>query len=304
MEFKKFTTLNLSFRIAIMSLQNNTKWFQTTLHLPNSVLPKVFIRVLVCTIFALFISILNYRGYGVNLPILGSAVPSIIVGLLLVFRTNTAYERFWEGRKLWGSINSNIRNLARQIWLTNSKHQNEKKEILELLWVFAIVVKNHLRNDNLDPSYLQNLSDNSLQKLSNSNNAFLTSTFLIQQKMNEFKTNNNISEVVFGNMQLHLNAIISAVGGCERILKTPIPIAYSIHLKQLILLYCFSLPFQFVGQLGFLSVALVGLVSFAMMGIEEIGLEIENPFGKDLNDLPLDTICENIKKNLEELKNY
>ena len=84
-------------------------------------------------------------------------------------------------------------------------------------------------------------------------------------------------------------------------LKTPIPLAYSIHLKQLLLLYCLALPFQMVGALGWATPFVVALISFAVFGIEEIGIEIENPFGHDPNDLPLDAICHTMQQNLEDL---
>ena len=91
------------------------------------------------------------------------------------------------------------------------------------------------------------------------------------------------------------------MGGCERILKTPMPLAYAIHLKQLLLIYCLLLPFQMVDKLGFWTGAIVALISFTLFGIEEIGLEIENPFGYDANDLPLDAICNTMKRNIEDL---
>lgn len=89
--------------------------------------------------------------------------------------------------------------------------------------------------------------------------------------------------------------------GCQRILKTPIPLAYAIHLKQLLLLYCLFLPFQFVKELKIWTGPIVTLISFTVFGIEAIGIEIENPFGYDANDLPLDTICASIKRNIEDL---
>jgi ion channel-forming bestrophin family protein len=95
--------------------------------------------------------------------------------------------------------------------------------------------------------------------------------------------------------------MVDSLGGCERILKTPIPLAYAIHLKQLLLIYCFTLPFQFVNQLEWWTAAVVILVSFTLFGIEAIGLEIENPFGNDPNDLPLDAICANIASNIDAL---
>ena len=95
--------------------------------------------------------------------------------------------------------------------------------------------------------------------------------------------------------------MVDSLGGCERILKTPIPMAYAIHLKQLLLIYCLTLPFQVVTQLEWWTAIVVMVVSFTLFGIEAIGMEIENPFGRDYNDLPLDTICETMKRNIDDL---
>ena len=102
-------------------------------------------------------------------------------------------------------------------------------------------------------------------------------------------------------MQNLLSSMVDCLGGCERILKTPIPLAYAIHLKQLLLIYCLLLPFQLVKDLGWLTGAIAALVSFTLLGIEEIGIEIENPFGYDRNDLPLDGICSTMQRNIEDL---
>ncbi|MEA5516524.1 bestrophin family ion channel, partial [Nodularia sp. UHCC 0506] len=102
-------------------------------------------------------------------------------------------------------------------------------------------------------------------------------------------------------MQELLNKLVDNLGACERILKTPIPLAYTIHLKQLLLLYCCLLPFQLVESLGWWTGLIVALISFTLFGIEAIGLEIENPFGYDANDLPLDAICNTMKRNIDDL---
>ena len=102
-------------------------------------------------------------------------------------------------------------------------------------------------------------------------------------------------------MQELLNQMVDVLGGCERILKTPIPLAYAIHLKQLLLIYCLTLPFQAVRELVWWTGPIVALVSFTLLGIEEIGIEIENPFGRDPNDLPLDVICDTMLHNIEDL---
>ena len=102
-------------------------------------------------------------------------------------------------------------------------------------------------------------------------------------------------------MQKLLDMLVDNLGACERILKTPMPLAYAIHLKQLLLLYCFLLPFQIVANLHWWTGLISALLSFTLLGIEAIGLEIENPFGYDENDLPLDAICKTMRLNIDDL---
>ena len=90
------------------------------------------------------------------------------------------------------------------------------------------------------------------------------------------------------------------LGNCERILRAPLPLAYAIHLKQLVLINCLTLPFQLVKDAGFFTGAAVALISFTLFGIDEIGIEIENPFGYDANDLPLEDFCHEVKHNIED----
>jgi len=103
----------------------------------------------------------------------------------------------------------------------------------------------------------------------------------------------------FRELNRYLDQITMLFGDCQRILNTPLPRAYSIHLKHLLLLYCLALPFQFVQQLDWFTIPTVGIISFALLGIEQIGEEIENPFGYDLNDLPLDKFCQELQAEIE-----
>jgi ion channel-forming bestrophin family protein len=231
-----------------------------------------------------------------------------MLGLLLVFRTNTANDRFWEGRKLWGEINSPIRNISRHIWIMN-KHQSDieladKKEFLELLWLYALLVKNNLRDKTEKPFESHNfehVSKDHISKIQGSYSQPLATITILQQKLMNYKSSKFIDKNENADAQKMLDNMVSALGGCERISKTPIPIAYSIHLKQLVLVYCLALPFQFVGSLGWFSVIAVMIISFGVMGIDEMGAEIEHPFGGGNYDLPLNTICEGIKHNIDDL---
>ena len=280
-------------------------WFKIALQVRGSVIPSIWPRVLLCGGFGVFISLLHFFNLPVSMPILSSIVPSIVMGLLLVFRTNTAYERFWEGRKFWGTLINNVRNLARQIWVAIEEKDPQdiaiKKSVLRLLPAFAVAMKLHLRQEPINPELEPLMSPAQYQKLKSMNNPPLEIAFWIEDYLHEQYERNCLDVYQLTGMNQLLNSMIDVLGGCERILKTPIPLAYSIHLKQLLLLYCLALPFQMVKDLSWGTGLVVALISFTLFGIEEIGLEIENPFGHDANDLPLTNICATMQRNIDDL---
>ena len=281
------------------------QWLKITLQFKGSVIPAIYNRVLWCGLFGVFISLLDYFNLPVSYPIFESVIPSIVLGLLLVFRTNTAYERFWEGRKSWGSLVNNVRNLARQIWVViaeqTEEDRTEKIWALRLLVAFTVATKLHLRGESVNSELQELMSPNRFFKLKSMNNPPLEVAFWIGDYLQQQYNRDRTSDYQLVAMQNLLNNLVDNLGVCERILKTPMPIAYTIHLKQLLLIYCLLLPFQMVDKLGFWTGAIVALISFTLFGIEEIGLEIENPFGYDANDLPLDAICNTMKRNIEDL---
>lgn len=280
-------------------------WFKIALRIEGSVIPTILSRVLWCGAFGLFISVLAFYNIPVGAKALVGVVPSIVLGLLLVFRTNTAYERFWEGRKAWGSIVNNIRNLSRLIWVaiaeTDLTHRQEKEEILKLLVAFAVATKLHLRSQLVDDRVATLISPQQFAKLQVTNNPPLEIAFWISDYLQATQENGQISLYQMNELQAILNTMVDTLGACERILRTPMPLAYSIHLKQLLLIYCLLLPFQIVDELRWWTAPAISLVSFTLFGIEAIGVEIENPFGTDPNDLPLDTICNTIERNIDDL---
>jgi ion channel-forming bestrophin family protein len=287
-----------------MSL-DRSNWFKIALKVKGSVIPTIVSRVFWCGMFGLFVSILSELKVPVGAKSLAGVVPSIVLGLLLVFRTNTAYERFWEGRKAWGTIVNNIRNLSRSIWVaiaeTEPMHRREKEQILYLLMAFAIATKLHLRSQSIDDRLSKIISPLQLIKLQTINNPPLEIVFWIGDYLQSKHEQGQISLYQMIDMQNILNSLVDMLGACERILRTPMPMAYAIHLKQLLLLYCLLLPFQVVDELQWWTAPAVALVSFTLFGIEAIGVEIENPFGTDPNDLPLDAICDTIQRNIDDL---
>ncbi|MBD1869214.1 hypothetical protein H6F95_18305 [Cyanobacteria bacterium FACHB-471] len=280
-------------------------WFRDTLKIRGSVIPAVLPRTLICGLFGLLVSLLHQFGVPVSLPALASIIPNIVLGLMLVFRTNTAYERFWEGRKLWGGLVNATRNLARQIWVSvlekDGGDRPSKETALKLLVAFAVATKLHLRQEPVNQELKDLISPSRYFTLKSMNNPPLEVAFWISDYLQQQHERDRLNIHQLTSMQQLLNLMVDNLGGCERILKTPMPLAYAIHLRQLLLIYCLSLPFQLIGDLGWWTGSIVALISFTLFGIEEIGIEIENPFGRDANDLPLDAICETMQRNINDL---
>jgi ion channel-forming bestrophin family protein len=280
-------------------------WWWTVVQLKGSVVPKVLPRSLLCGLFALLVVVLSQQGMRMTLPLKDNLIPSIVLGLLLVFRTNTAYDRFWEGRKCWGTIIIGTRNLSRRIWVSVKEQspddRDHKVRSLRMLTALSFVTKHHLRGEPFSDQVRSLVGDDRWAQLGSSGNVPLEIAFWVGDYLQEQYRKGTLTIHELVGMTEILDGMVGAIAGCERILKTPIPLAYVIHLKQLLLIYCIFLPFQTVKDLGWFAVPVVTIVSFTLLGIEEIGVEIENPFGTDSNDLPLNGICETVRSNVEDL---
>ena len=268
-------------------------------------IPAVMPKAILCGCFGIAISILSAWKWQLAWPILGNVIPSIVLGLLLVFRTNTAYERFWEGRKAWGTLVNTTRNLTRRIWVfiaeKDDADRTHKKEVLHLIVAFAIAMKQHLRHEPCQAELQHWIGDRYIAEFDSTPNLPLKIAFWIEDYLQQQYEQHRVDLYQLTTMNTLLDKMVDCLGACERILKTPMPLAYAIHLKQLLFIYCLLLPFQLVGEIGFWTGPIVVLVSFTLFGIEAIGLEIENPFGRDYNDLPLDDICNTMRQNVEHL---
>ena len=145
------------------------------------------------------------------------------------------------------------------------------------------------------------MSDTQFGQLSDSKSAPADILLFLQDYLQTQMHRGNILVNQVSTIQTSINSLLDSSMGCERILKTPIPIAYSIHLKQLLLIYCLTLPFQFVNQLGLWTAPIVFLVSMGLLGIEAIGEEIENPFGNDINDINMVGLCDDVVEGITEI---
>jgi putative membrane protein len=219
-----------------------------------------------------------------------------IISLLLAYRTNTAYDRWWEGRKLWGSLVNSCRNLALKLSaiLDNEVDRHFFKKIIPL---YALVLQQYLIDDESSLVLYEGLD----LQIDHSKHKPNQVAKMMMKKSNELYIAGRLS----GHQLLYINnelqSFTDVCGACERIKNTPIPYSYSAFIKKFIFIYVLTLPFSYVFALGFYVIPVVVFIFYVLASLELIAEEIEDPFGNDANDLPTEKIASNIKKHVEEI---
>ncbi len=225
---------------------------------------------------------------------------SFVISMLLVFRTNTAYDRWWEGRKLWGALVNNSRNLALKIDQLLEPTQTEARQFFRaMIPNFAFSLKNHLRQHAIEDEFMES-SSFSIHNLRLSEHVPQQIALAIFGKLHDLQRRSVLLPEHLLLLNLEVQSLMDVCGACERIRNTPIPFSYSSFIKKFIFVYCLTLPLGYASNLHYLVVPLVVFVFYVLASLEIIAEEIENPFGTDANDLPLDTICKGIQKTVTQ----
>lgn len=226
-----------------------------------------------------------------------------VLSMLLVFRTNTAYDRWWEGRKLWGSLVNNSRNLAIKLnALLLPEEKNDRAFFRKSIPLFAQVLRDHLRSEKTRLELDEN-EHPELAGLRAGEHMPNQVAGIITGRLVRLQQNGKISAEQLLFLNNELMSLTDICGACERVKNTPIPYSYSVFVKKFIFFYVMTLPFGYVFTLGYWVVPVVVFIFFVLGSLELIAEEIEEPFGGDANDLPTDKIAANIKKNVEDILN-
>jgi ion channel-forming bestrophin family protein len=237
-----------------------------------------------------------------NLPIMHSLL-SFVISLLLVFRTNTAYDRWWEGRKLWGSLVNNSRNFAIKLdAILGPKDEENRIFFRKAIALYAFVLKDHLQSKQTKYSLDESEKPKS-EMFPMDFNKHVPNQVAKQMysRLHQLYSTGAIT----GDQLIVLNGEVSSFtdicGACERILNTPIPYSYSAFIKKFIMLYTLTLPLGYSFSLGYLAAPIVGFIFYVLASLELIAEEIEEPFGNDANDLPMEKMSQNIDRNVGEI---
>jgi len=247
------------------------------------------------------LTVLELDDKSFNSTIMMHQLLGIVLGLFLVFRTNSAYDRWWEGRKLWGSMVNNTRNLAHKINAILDKSDIEnRKWFSAMISNFAIATKEHIRKGVIT-SELEDPGNDFLSRLHKVKHVPNLISSMLYEKVNDLNAKGKLSGDQLIIVDRELKEFTDIMGACERIKNTPIPYSYSMYIKKFIFIYLITLPFGMVTDTGYATIPIVVIISFVILSVELIAEEIEDPFGKDVNDLPTDELSAKIKANVEEI---
>lgn len=228
------------------------------------------------------------------------SILGFVLSMLLVFRTNSAYDRWWEGRKIWGDIVNQSRNLSFK-FKTYIKNNETSKELVHLIITYNYILRDHLRPNAVNKANLTLVHDELKKELLTSSHPPNTIAKYMHLKIEELRGRGELSETQQWLLNEEMRSFTNNCGACERIKNTPIPYSYNLFLKKIIFLYVISIPFAFGPEFRYATIAISMMLLYVFASIELIAEEIEDPFGDDDNDLPLEDICGRIKNNLEEI---
>lgn len=257
--------------------------------LPN-VLPMI-LGVMALSMVAWLLT--HYRFYSVTgVPAAGFTIFGVVISIFLGFRNNACYERWWEGRKLWGALVANTRHLSRD---SHFLPPQEREQLLNEMLLFVNLLRDRLRNRTADSHYgrLGAFDIEALQQEVNPPQRVLEH---MQKRLIHTVRQGWISDMLYTSIHRHLIEIGNVQAGCDRIVSTPLPFPYSVLLHRAVFCFCWMLPFGLQSVMGIWTPFLVGFISYLLLGLDELSRQLEEPFGDDDHDLPLDTLVRMIER--------
>jgi putative membrane protein len=288
-----------------MIIRKNENWFRMLFIWHGSVLPQLLPRLLL--LFVLSVVIVYFKGtlfhYKIPLNPAPFTLFGIALALFLGFRNSASYDRFWEGRKLWGALLNDTRSLARQSVSLCSYAVNSEEvfQFIQYLIALTYALKHQLRKTSPSADLESRLPAELYQRIKEKRYKPVMLMTELAIWIKTARENGKIDTNGQFAMDENLNKLSDIIGGCERIESTPIPYSYRVLLHRTVYIYCFLLPFGFVDSLGWFTPVVVTFIAYTFVALEAIADEIENPFGTKPNDLALNAMCRFIEATLLEI---
>jgi putative membrane protein len=290
-----------------MIIRPHLHWFRMLLAWRGSVLPQLLPRL-----FLIFcISIVALAAHDHLLPIslnLNTTAPFSLIGIALAvflgFRNNASYDRWWEARKLWGQLLNESRSLTRQALTlpTRTLPKEEVGEFLVALGALAHALRHQLRRSDPREDLAARLPAALCERVMASRYRPATLMLYLGEWVQRHAQAGALDPMAVIAFDRNLNGMSDVIGGCERIVSTPLPFAYSVMIHRTVYFFCASLPFGLVDSIGIFTPVFAVFVAYTFMAHEAIASQLEEPFGTDENDLALNTMSAAIEDALRDLR--
>jgi len=295
-----------------MIVRERPAGFRLFLILRGSVLQRIRVSLAINTLLAILVTLAHGSLFSVKITL--TPIPFTLIGLPLAiflgFRNNTAYDRYWEGRKLWGELVIQTRTLARQcLGLIDlpqpvdsaQRDRDVRVRMIHRAIAYAHALRLQLR-DQASPEVQRWVTAQEWQALERKPVGKRADALMLAmgQELGGCVRRGEIDACLAARMDGTLTGMVAAAASCERIRHTPMPFSYALLLHRTAYMYCFLLPFGLVDITGFMTPFVVAIVAYTFFGLDALGDELEEPFGMESNDLPLDTICRGIEISLLE----
>lgn len=285
-----------------MIIRQRQHWLRMLFIWRGSVLPRILPQLAAVTGLATLITIIHGQVFELKVPL--TFVPFTLIGVALAvflgFRNNASYDRYWEGRKLWGSILSESRTLTRQ-YLTLVTDNQQRQAFVYSLAALSHALRHQLRGTDASHDLQRLLSVEVYQTLKNAR--FIPNLLILHlaRQLQTQRQQQQLEPILAAQMELPMAKLTESISGCERLNSTPLPYTYVVILHRTAYLYCFLLPFGLVDAIGWTTPIMVAFIAYTFFALEALSDELEEPFGTSPNDLALESMCVMIETTLKEM---
>ncbi|ROH97716.1 bestrophin family protein [Chryseobacterium daecheongense] len=288
-----------------MIIRKKEHWFRMLFVWHGSVLPALLPRLGLLLILSVLVT--YFHGIILSFKVPLNPTPLTLFGFVLAlflgFRNSASYDRFWEGRKLWGALLNTVRVLTRQA-MTLSNRKNDTISVhnfVQLLSAFVFALKHQLRGTDAYEDLKSRLDEDQLKIVAGSKYRPAVIMRLLAEWVQKAKDEGCLDSIQQARFDENFDKLSDILGGCERLVSTPIPYSYRVLLHRTVYIYCFLLPFGLVDSLGWFTPLIVVFIAYTFVAFEAIADEIEEPFGTDANDLALNSMCIMIDETIHEM---
>ena len=285
-----------------MIVRPQQHWMRLIFVWHGSVLSKIFSRLLLNFLLSIAVIIMLpwYTMLGIKFTLAPFSILGVAIAIFLGFRNNACYSRYVEARHLWGQLMIASRSLLREV-KTTLPDDAELGQFVRLQIAFAHCLRMTLRRNPQAKPLAKYLSEKDLQTVFAAQSPANRILLLMGEWLAVRRRDGQLSDILFHSLNNRLNDMSAVLAGCERIANTPVPFAYTLILHRTVYLFCIMLPFALVVDLHYMTPFISVLISYTFISLDALAEELEDPFGTENNDLPLDAICNAIEIDLLQM---